>query len=412
MTAAVETWRIGKCYKRYARASDRLLDWAGVRRHQEHWVLRNVSLRAEHGEAIGLIGANGAGKSTLLRILNGTIRPTLGEVRISGRLAALELGLGFHPEFTGRETCFVGGALAGLDRASVQRLLPEIEDFAEIGSAIDEPVRTYSSGMQLRLAFSLATAVRPDVLMIDEVLAVGDAYFQQKCMARIRNFREQGTTLLLISHDPAAVRTLCDRALLLESGCVIREGMPADVLEFYNAIIARQAAEYRIREGERSAGRAGPVRSGDQRARIETVDVLDQDESTRAIAVGTPVAIRIEGNVDREIRDLTAGISIRDRLGNEVFGTNSRLLSVDVPAFVPGERFRAEFRLPLNLGIGTYALSVAVHSGMVHTEGNYDWWDRALVFQVLPGNEPPFVGGAYLPVSCQIESGRREPGGS
>lgn len=405
----IDIQRLGKRYKRYARPTDRLLDWAGIPRSNEHWALRNVSLHARKGEAIGLIGANGAGKSTLLRIVNGTIRPTTGEIRVQGRVAALELGLGFHPEFTGRENCHVSGALTGFDRASLERLMPSIEEFAEIGAAIDEPVRSYSSGMQLRLAFSLATAVRPEVLMIDEVLAVGDAYFQQKCMARIREFRDAGTTLLLTSHDPAAIRALCDRAFLLDSGCIIREGIPSDVLEFYNAIIARQTADYQIRESERLAGVPGSMRSGDQRATIDEVDLEDDRGSTRAVPVGTPVAFRIGGVTNGEIQDITIGISIRDRFGNEVFGTNSRLLAAPTPSFRPRQRFRARFHLPLNLGVGMYALSVALHAGMAHTEGNYDWWDRALAFQVLPGREAPFVGCAFLPTTCQLETPDAEP---
>ncbi len=257
---SIEVANLGKCYKHYPKPADRLWEWLTPRkrsRHAEHWVLRGLQFRVQPGEGLGIVGVNGAGKSTLLKIIRGTVRPTVGEVVLGGRLAGLELGLGFHPDFSGRQNVFTAGALLGLDAAMVERLLPNIEDFAEIGAVLDDPVRTYSAGMQLRLAFSLATAVRPDILVIDEALAVGDAYFQQKCVTRIRNFREQGTTLLLASHDATAVKTLCDRALLLDEGVLVREGDPDRVFEYYNAMIGRRTAEYQIREAEAPWRRTG-----------------------------------------------------------------------------------------------------------------------------------------------------------
>ena len=407
MTSSVELAGIGKCYKRYARPSHRLLEWAsfGAReRHLKHWVLSDVSFSAQPGEAVGIVGVNGAGKSTLLKIIKGTVRPSSGRVACAGRVAALELGLGFHPDFDGRENAITAGALLGLDGATVRRLLPEIEGFAEIGGAIDDPVRTYSSGMQLRLAFAVATAVRPEVLMIDEALAVGDAYFQQKCIGRIRRFREQGTTLLFASHDPGAVRTLCDRALLLDGGQLVREGEPVSVLDYYNAMIARRTAEYEIRTAEALGSHPTSTRSGDQRATIETASLWDESGDVRVVQVGAAVAVRIEGRVRERIDGLTVGISIRDRLGNEVFGTNTHHARLRGPSLRPGEAFRAEFRFAMNLGCGTYTLTTALHSGSVHLEGNYDWWDKVLVFQVVPGDEPTFVGCAYLPTSMRFEA--------
>jgi lipopolysaccharide transport system ATP-binding protein len=403
----VEADNLGKRYKHYARASDRLLEWAllgQLRRHVETWVLRGATFEISAGEGVGIVGQNGAGKSTLLKIIKGTIQPSEGGLRVGGRLTALELGLGFHPEFSGRENLYTAGALMDLDAATVRRLMPEIEDFAEIGAYIDEPVRTYSSGMQLRLAFSLATAVRPEILIVDEVLAIGDAYFQQKCIARIRGFREEGTTLLLASHDPVAIRTLCDRALLLDGGLLVREGAPDEVLDYYNALVAKLTADHEIRQEQGLGEGRRSTRSGDGRASIDAVELIDGDEVVRSAGVGSPITIRLEGRATTEIEDLTAGISIRDRLGNEVFGTNTHLLGIQPHRVEAGQPFRAEFRLPLNLGVGTYTLTAALHAGRVHLQGNYDWWDQVVVFQVMPSKEPPFVGTAYLPVEARVST--------
>jgi lipopolysaccharide transport system ATP-binding protein len=295
------------------------------------------------------------------------------------------------------------GAFFGLDAATVTGLLPEIEAFAEIGDVLDAPVRTYSSGMQLRLAFAVATAVRPEILIIDEALAVGDAYFQQKCVARIRRFREDGTTLLLASHDPTAIKTLCGRALLLDGGRLVREGDPETVLDYYNAIIARKTAEFEIREGEALGAAGRGIRSGDRRATIESVTVSSEGVPVRVVQVGSALVVEVEGRAQRALDDVTVGISIRDRLGNEIFGTNTHHAGRSSGALAEGDRFRAVFRFPANLGCGTYSLTAALHAGSVHLEGSYDWWDKVLVLQVVPGDEFAFVGSAFLPTEVGLE---------
>src|SRR5205085_1659835 len=207
----------------------RLAEWMipGRPRHKLKWVLRDVSFSVKPGEAVGLIGINGAGKSTLLKLITGTTQPTTGGVHMEGRVAALlELGMGFHPDFTGRQNVFMAGQLLGMTVDEIARLMPEIEAFAEIGDYMDQPVRVYSSGMQMRVAFSVATARRPDILIVDEALSVGDAYFQHKSFARIRSFREMGTTLLFVSHDKSAIQALCDEAILLHGGRIAIQGDP------------------------------------------------------------------------------------------------------------------------------------------------------------------------------------------
>ncbi|MFN3410487.1 MAG: ABC transporter ATP-binding protein, partial [Limisphaerales bacterium] len=219
---AITVTHLGKAYKQYPTRWARLAEWLDPRgkpRHHLHWVLKDINFTVQPGEAVGIIGINGAGKSTLLKLITGTTQPTTGSVHTTGRVAALlELGMGFHPDFTGRQNVFMAGQLLGIDSRTIVRLMPEIEAFAEIGEYIDHPVRVYSSGMQMRLAFSVATAIRPDILIVDEALSVGDAYFQHKSFERIREFRKQGTTLLLVSHDKQAIISICDRAMLLSSG--------------------------------------------------------------------------------------------------------------------------------------------------------------------------------------------------
>ncbi len=404
--------RVGKRYKHYQRPGDRLREWATLgrrRRHQERWAVRGISFDAAPGEALGLVGANGAGKSTLLDLISGALAPSEGTVETAGRLAPLRLGLGFHPDFSGRSNLFAAGGLLGLGPAEVDALLPGILDFAEVGCSLDDPVRTLSTGMQLRLAFSLATAVRPDVLLIDEALAVGDAYFQQKCMMRIRSFRELGTTVLLVSHDAAVVRAICDRALLLEEGLLVRHGPPDEVLDYYNAMVARRSKDDRIR-----VARHGPrasTRSGDGRASVEDVALGDGSRPSDVFPVGSRMTVEVSGRAHESVEDLTVGISIRDRAGTEIFGTNTHHLGFRDVAVDAGKPFHAHFELPASLGVGAYSLTVALHAGSVHLEGSYDWWDRVSVFQVIPGDEAPFVGSTYLPARAHLTSGTEARGG-
>ncbi|MCU0806737.1 MAG: ABC transporter ATP-binding protein [Candidatus Contendobacter sp.] len=397
----IRVTHIGKAYKRYPHRWARLREWftpGGLARHQAHWVMRGVTFTVAPGEAVGIIGHNGAGKSTLLKIIAGTTQASEGTIEVTGRVAALlELGMGFHPDFTGRQNVFMAGQLLGHSVAALEQHFPDIEAFAEIGDYIDQPVRTYSSGMQVRLAFSVATAIRPDILIVDEALSVGDAYFQHKSFARIRQFRDQGTTLLFVSHNPGAVKTLCNRAILLDQGIMARDGDPDDVLDYYNAVIARLESEQHIRELETDAAKSA-IRSGNQAAVIETVELESAGQSVRAVRIGDPVQFLIDLGVNADLEELTVGILIRDRLGNDVFGTNTWYLNASRPHPRAGDRYRVAFEIPaLNLGIGNYSLSVALHSGEVHVANNYDWWNRALVFQVVPGSRFRAIGVAYLP---------------
>ncbi|HEY6231196.1 MAG TPA: ABC transporter ATP-binding protein, partial [Pyrinomonadaceae bacterium] len=241
MSVALRVERVSKQYRIYERPGDRLkesLTRGRLRRHREFWALRDVDFQIEAGTTVGIVGPNGCGKSTLLQIISGTLTPTHGDVWHEGRIAALlELGAGFDPEFTGVENVYMNAGLLGLTRRETDALFPAIERFAEIGQFLYQPVKSYSSGMYVRLAFAIAASVDPDILIIDEALAVGDAVFQHRCLRRIKELHERGTTVLFVSHDAAAVRALCSRALLLKAGRLLADGKPAEVLNQYQKII-------------------------------------------------------------------------------------------------------------------------------------------------------------------------------
>ena len=391
---------LGKAYRQYTHPTGRILEWMGFApRHTLTWILRDINFSVAAGESVGLIGRNGAGKSTLLKLITGVSTPTEGFTHMAGRVAALlELGLGFHAEFTGRQNVYMQGYLQGFGQAEVEALMPEIEAFAEIGSYLDRPVRIYSSGMQVRLAFSVATALRPDILIVDEALAVGDAYFQHKCFDRIRRYRAEGTTLLFVSHDPSAVKSLCDRAVLIDEGRIIRDGDPADVLDYYNALIAPKASDSEIREGTPNGT---GTRSGNGAVNILEVDFSSGGESLRVIGAGQAANIRIKVQARQKIENFTIGFLIKDRLGNDVFGSNTHHMSQNLGPLENAGIQEINFGFPsLALGSGYYSVTLAAHADSDHLAGSYDWWERALIFQVLPASGPHTIGVCHMPITC------------
>jgi lipopolysaccharide transport system ATP-binding protein len=407
VSVAIAVSHLGKSYRRYARPWHRLGEWLTGGRlnwHESFWALRDVSFSVASGESVGVIGLNGAGKSTLLKILTGTTQPSEGQAQISGRVAALlELGMGFHYDFTGRQNAMVAGQLMGLSAREIATLMPGIEAFAEIGEYIDQPLRTYSTGMAVRLAFSVATATQPQILVLDETLAVGDAYFGHKCIRRIQEFQGAGTTILFVSHDPTAVKTLCERALLLDAGRLIQDGPPDRVLDYYNALIAKREANQEILQAEAAGGRV-TTRSGSFEARVADIDLLDaQERPARAFSVGERGRIRARVEFTSTVTAPTVGILIRDRVGNDVFGTNSFYVAPIEGTYEPGDELTVDFDIQLNVGAGPYTVTVAVHSDATHLVNNYDWWDKVIGFQIVPGPEPPFIGSAWLPVRLHVE---------
>ena len=338
---------------------------------QEVWALRDVSVAIASGESVGLIGRNGSGKSTLLRLIAGIIRPTLGSVATGGRVGSLlELGAGFHPDFSGRENVYLNASLLGLSRKETERVLPEIIAFAELGDFFDAAVKTYSSGMYTRLAFSVAAFVDPDVLLIDEILAVGDEYFQRKCYAKLNEFRSRGKTICFVSHDLAAVERLCRRGLLLDHGTVRAEGEIARVLEAYHQLIDAQ-------EDHALAGAAPKGdRWGSGEVTIDEVTLHQGGEATRVLRSGEPFEIRMRYAASDE-RDAVFGVLVYRDDGVSVYGTNMKNDAVPMRTKRAGHvSFCAD---ALTLLPGHYELDVAASSPDLKA---YDYHSKRYSFRV------------------------------
>jgi lipopolysaccharide transport system ATP-binding protein len=399
--------KLGKAYKQYPNRWVRLVEWltpGHKPRHTLKWVMQDVSFTVQPGEAVGIIGINGAGKSTLLKMITGTTQPTAGSVRITGRVAALlELGMGFHPDFTGRQNAFMAGQLLGYTVEDIARLMPEIEAFAEIGDYIDQPVRVYSSGMQMRLAFSVATARRPDVLIVDEALSVGDAYFQHKSFDRIREFGKQGTTLLIVSHDKGAIQGICDRAILLNAGRMAMQGDPEAVMDYYNAMLADHQNQS-VRQEVSEEGKVQTI-SGTGLARVVQLELLNEDGKPIEIAgVGWQVSLKVTVVASVPLPKLVLGFMIKDRLGLPIYGTNTDLKGMPLLDVQVGKVYTFSFSFSMILGPGSYSVAVALTSSDTHLIDNYEWRDQALVFSVVNMNHEHFAGCIWLNPSVAITS--------
>ena len=397
---------LGKAYKKYPTRLSRLAEWMLPFRGQRHtlkWVLQDVSFQVAPGEAVGLIGINGAGKSTLLKLITGTTQPTTGGVAMEGSVAALlELGMGFHPDFTGRQNAYMAGQLLGMTVDQIAELMPQIEAFAEIGDYMDQPVRVYSSGMQMRVAFAVATARRPDILIVDEALSVGDAYFQHKSFARIRDFRRQGTTLLLVSHDKQAIQSVCDRAILLDGGRLARSGKPEEIMDYYNAMIAERENET-VRTSALDDGKVQTV-SGTGEATVADIALLDEaGERIEVVDVGAAVTLEVKVAARAAIPRMVLGYMIKDRLGQPMYGTNTHLKELPLDDVAAGDEVTYRFAFPMNLGPGTYSIATAIVSTETHLVNNYEWRDLALVFTVMNMRRPHFEGSAWLDPAVEIQ---------
>ncbi len=406
MSGSLKVTGLGKAYRKWSSEWLRALTWFGVplTPRQENWVLRDVSFSIGAGETVGIVGQNGAGKSTLLKLITGTTMPTAGTVERTGRVAAiLELGMGFNIDLTGRENVRHAAGLMGYSQDHIEQAMEGIEEFAEIGEYFDQPVRTYSSGMQMRVAFSVATAFRPDLLIVDEALSVGDTYFIHKCFKRIREYKAAGTTLLIVSHDPSAVISLCDRAILIDKGRLLMDGDAAGVMDYYNALIAQKEDDVAIQQLINEEGELVTV-SGTGEATIENVSLIDpQGHALEFIAVGQRVRLCIDILCIGDIERLVVGYLIKDRLGQAVFGTNTDHTRQVVDHAVAGERIRLLAEFDANLGAGSYSISVALSSTETHLVDNYEWRDLALVFKVANIGQPRFDGVAWLPALISLE---------
>jgi ABC-type polysaccharide/polyol phosphate transport system ATPase subunit len=396
---ALRVENVSKQYRIYEHPGDRLKETLTRGRwkwHREFWALRDISFEVEAGTTTGIIGPNGCGKSTLLQIVTGTLEPTHGEVWCDGRVSALlELGAGFNPEFTGVENVFMNGALLGFSRKEMTEMLPGIERFAELGDFLHQPVKTYSSGMYVRLAFAVAISVDPQILIVDEALAVGDAVFQHRCMRRIRELQEAGVTILFVSHDPGAIRALCSRAILLNQGRAIADGKPVDVLNQYQKIImAREEAyeESESTEGPEDAENEAPLdglpdslqynyRHGDGTAVIRGVQLSDSlGRRTGLIETGETLLVRVGIRFNADVEHPVCGLLIRNRHGIHVYGTNTELQRVEFGPVRRNDRIEVTFTFEAWLAPDTYTVTLAVHSVDAIS---FDWLDDVLFFQVI-----------------------------
>jgi ABC-type polysaccharide/polyol phosphate transport system ATPase subunit len=374
---------VSKLYRLYKTPFDRIRELNPLRKkplHTDFWALRDISFSVERGEMVSLVGPNGCGKSTLLQVISGILQPTTGRIVKRGRVAALlELGAGFNPEFSGRENVFINGEIMGISRAEMQRNLPLIEAFAEIGEFIHRPVKEYSSGMYVRLAFATAIHVNPDILIVDEALAVGDAVFANRCIRKFEELREKKTTVLFVSHDLGLVKQLSNRAIFLLNGRIEAEGEPKHVIDKYiGVVLERQKA---FEQSDRRAHPTASNRHGDGSSEILDVTLLDEtSRQCGIVSSGELVTIRIRTAFRQRIVEPMVGILIRNRIGMEIYGTNTRIEQLDLGTFEAGEELDIDFQFECWLTPQHYTVTVATQ----YSDGSsHDWLDDVLSFEVL-----------------------------
>ena len=397
MNDILEVKNIYKSYRTYNSEIWRILSWFGIKHKaiQENYTLKNISFSIKEGEAIGIIGQNGAGKSTILKIITGTLHPSKGEINTTGKISAiLELGMGFHPDLTGRQNAYHSAGLMGYTSKQIDAVISDIEDFAEIGEYFDYPVRTYSSGMQMRVAFAVATAYRPNILIIDEALSVGDSYFQHKSFDKIKKFKEQGTSLLFVSHDKASILALCDRAILIDKGELLKEGNPEEITDYYNALIA-QKENSSVKQQNTNSNKLQTI-SGTGEATIEKVALYNQEgELIDVVGVGDLVDLKVDVKINKDISSLVLGYAIKDRLGQTMYGTNTWHTKQIIDFPKENDKYQFTLTFPANLGVGTYSIVIALTNSDTHLNENYEWRDLALIFDVVNLNKTYFVGSTW-----------------
>lgn len=418
-TEAIVVHGVGKCYRIYERPQDRLkealLRFRGRRFHRDFWALRNVSFSVQRGESVGIVGRNGCGKSTLLQVIAGTMAPTEGEARVSGRVSALlELGSGFNPEFSGRENVYLNAAILGVPRREMEQRFDQIAAFADIGEFLDRPVKTYSSGMHARLAFSVAVAVDPDILIVDEILAVGDVGFQQKCVARLRRLREAGMTLLFVSHSPDAIRSVCQKALFLVDGQAMYFG-PADrAVDQYLSRVREESNREMLaadREYRRPVAFQTPLqaetRYGTGHVQIERVELLDaHGEPRRAFRFGETITLEATLRAVVDARDLSVSFLVRDQTGVDLLGTTTFDERVALSPLPAGRAGRVRFRFENRLRAGNFGISLAVNrvSSRDYSDNIlFDQADACIAFAVVADPQRPVHYKFHQPIDIDWE---------
>lgn len=421
---AIEIDAVSKAYKIYPTPRHQLLEMLSLGHrsyHRAFWALRDISLSIERGTTLGVVGNNGSGKSTLLQVIAGITSATAGHVRVSGRVSSLlELGAGFNPDFTGRENVELYGVVMGMTREEARSRVARIADFAGIGEFIERPVKSYSSGMFVRLAFSAAIHVDPDVLLVDEALAVGDVVFQHQCINRIRELQAAGTTIVFVSHDLAMIRSICTQALLLHSGRMEALDDPATIANLYHARSSSADAPAQLRGNGAGLATKSEVRfqadpafderirlfrHGTGAAKIRQIELLDEEgRRITDVAFNQDVVLRVHVEYYQDAPFSILGFGIRDKGGTDVVGTNTYEEHVSLPPRKAGETLVVDFRHRLPIAHGTYSISSAVAYDRSRPE-YYDWVDNALILNVLPPDSGKAIHGkVWIPVEIAVHT--------
>lgn len=441
---AVSLKGVGKKYRLSLSRRDRLtevLSFGKVKRSHDFWALEDIDLEVEPGTNLGIVGRNGAGKSTLLKVISGVVRPTTGTVEVNGRLVALfGVGAGFKSEFTGRENVMLNGLLLGIERREMLERFDEIEAFADLGEFMDQPIRTYSSGMRARLGFAVAINVEPDILIVDETLSVGDAVFSQMALQRMRNLMESGTTVLFVSHSTKMVRNFCTQAVLLHEGKMLASGDTSETLDRYQALVSSirvqksprlagsdHPPDYEIEqddeESEEGSGllpafienpvlmskRAQSFRHGTGEARIRNVELLDElNRPIDGITMGSTLTVRVHLQYLKAVKGSSLGITLRNKAGIDVFSTSTALNKTSLGDRDEGERVIVDFTFDVPLRPGDYSVSAAV-SYPWDKKAFLDWIDIATSFKITsPSDRKKIEGLVHLPTVVKIHDPNRE----
>lgn len=402
---AISVKNLTKTYRIFGHPGERLkqaLTFGFRRYHKDFTALKGVSFDVKKGETVGIIGLNGSGKSSLLQLICGILKPSSGSVQANGRISALlELGAGFNPEFTGRENVYFQGALMGMNAEAVDERFEDIARFADIGEFIDQPVRTYSSGMYVRLAFSVAVHVQPDILVVDEALSVGDVAFQHKSMKRARELINAGTSLLLVSHDRSTITATCSRCILLDKGRVMMDGLPAEVFDYYYASTTKGSGY--LQQNRLDSGRSQVV-SGTGEARVENICLLDNDDRELAsLEVGMPVVLEFRVRAHQPIPRLALAFAIRDRLGQSIFSTNTNNFGKSPVDVLAGAVFKFRFQFFANMGAGSYSVSSFLISTNDRYADNFETRELAYFFEIQNLSQPLFGGSVWLNPELDVQ---------
>ena len=424
----IEFSAVSKSYSIYDSPGSRLKELLTLNRrkcHRDFWALRDVSFDVRRGETFCVVGENGSGKSTLLQLVAGILQPTSGDVRVEGRVSALlELGSGFNPEFSGRDNVYLNGAILGFSSREMDRKYQRIAEFAEIGEFIDQPVKTYSSGMVVRLAFAVAIHVDPDILLVDEALAVGDVYFRQRCMRKVHQLRAQGVTILFVSHATGDIKALGDRALWLDGGRVRDIGAADKVVTRYLAAMTEKDSAYvstnqRGRSGATRATHAPEIvehipnidhRFGDKRAEVIGIQVTDDlGTPLGALEPNSTIVVRISVRCHEELSAPIVGFMFRNHLGIDFAGTNTTREGVPLPPMTAGDVFTVDFHVEIpDLYASTFSFSPAIADGTLEHYAICDWVENALALPMARGDSAIY-GHLHLPCRVEVNSRLSNP---